>query len=108
MDGRVISELRDIAIVRKREGHLLTRYELGRRCDDLAHAIPRTFEVDILECTARGYSTLVVRRGNRRVRVRVETIFLSLPIKTFSKYALEPLMPAFHDLSGNEVLQHHA
>ena len=90
-------EIRDLAVIRRRTVEPLTRYALGRECDALKDATPRTFEVEILSNAHRDYSTLVIRRHNRRVRARVESVFLHLPIETFSQYVLQPLMPAFDE-----------
>lgn len=89
--------LRDVAVIRSRAQSPLTRYEMGRECDALKHAQPRTFEVDIVDNTHRDYVSLIIRRQNRRVRARIEAVFLYLPIQTFSQYVLQPLMPAFDE-----------
>lgn len=89
-------DLRDKAHARKNRGcKPLTRYELGRSMDNLACAMPRTFEVDLAPSPYRGYTTIVIIRRGRKVRARVESIFLFLPIVNFSREVLLPLMPAF-------------
>jgi len=93
----MFDDLRDLAVIRRRTAEPLTQYLLGRECDALKSAQPRTFEVEILPNAHRDYCTLVIRRRNRRVRARFESVFLHLPLETFSQYVLQPLMPAFDE-----------
>lgn len=89
-------DLRDKAHARKNRGYKpLTRYEIGRAADALACDRPRSYEVDLSPSAYRGYTTVVVCRRGRKVRARVESIFLFLPISDFVREVLSPLMPAF-------------
>lgn len=89
-------DLRDKARTRKNRGcKPLTRYDLGRAVDTLACERPRSFEVELSPSAYRGYTTVVIRRRGRRVRSRVESIYLFLPISDFVREVVRPLMPAF-------------
>lgn len=89
-------DLRDKAHARENRGAKpLTRYEIGRAMDTLAASAPRTFDVDLTPSAYRGYTTIVICRRGHKVRARVDSIFLFLPISDFEREVLSTLLPAF-------------